>query len=109
MHKNLSFIVLLTVLFSNMAAYADDSEYAITEKNKQFSPQVLTVPAGQKIRITVKNEDSTPAEFESADFDREKVVAANSSIIVSIGPLDAGKYSYVDDFHHESTGTIIAK
>lgn len=109
MRRSLIFMMISAALLGSTAGYADDSEYAITEKDKKFSPQVITVPAGQKVRITVKNEDSTPAEFESADFEREKVVGANSSIIVTIGPLDAGKYSYVDDFHRESTGAIIAK
>lgn len=90
-------------------ALANEAEYVITEKDKVFSPAILTIPAGQKIKVTVKNLDSTPAEFESSDFDREKVVGANSDIVVYIGPLDAGKYTYFDDFRRESTGTIIAK
>lgn len=90
------------------AALADD-QYVITEKDKKFSPEVLTIPAGQKVKITVKNMDSTPAEFESSDFDREKVVEANSQIIVFIGPVDPGTYGYFDDFHRETTGKITAK
>ena len=108
--------IALVALFSTAAraedaaaVHADDAKYVITEKDKQFSPASLTVPAGQKIKITVKNADATPAEFESSDFDREKVVGANSEIIVFIGPLDAGTYGYFDDFHRESTGQIIAK
>jgi plastocyanin len=89
------------------AAVADD--YVITEKDKKFSPEVLTIPAGQKVKVTVKNLDATPAEFESSDFDREKVVNANSEITVFIGPIDAGSYGYFDDFHRESTGKIVVK
>jgi Cupredoxin-like domain len=95
------------VLFS-AAAYAED--YVITLKNNKFSPSELVVPASHRIKITVRNLDATPAEFESSDLDREKVVAANSEIIIFIGPLDAGRYGYFDDFHHDTTtGTIIAK
>lgn len=98
----------IALLFA-AAAHADNNEFVITEKDKAFSPATLTVPAGQKIRLTVKNMDSTPAEFESSDFDREKIVEANDQIVVYIGPLDAGKYGYFDDFHRAATGTIIAK
>lgn len=103
----LSTFIALGQMVSGIAL--GEENYVITEKDKQFSPRELTIPAGQKVKITVKNLDATPAEFESSDFNREKVVAANSEISVFVGPLDAGKYSYVDDFHRESTGTVIAK
>ncbi|MDD5248178.1 MAG: cupredoxin domain-containing protein [Rhodocyclaceae bacterium] len=109
MKKSLVYSVGLSayLLFST-AVHAED--FILTLKNNQFFPKVLTIPAGQKIKITVKNQDATPAEFESSDLNREKVVAANSEIIIFIGPLDAGTYGYFDDFHRDTTtGTIIAK
>jgi plastocyanin len=79
-------------------------------KNHQFTPKELLVPAGQKVKITVRNQDATPAEFESSDLNREKVVSANSEISVFVGPLDPGRYVFFDDFHRETTsGVIIAK
>ncbi len=99
---------LSAFLLSSAAAHAED--YVLTLKNNQFSPKELIVPAGKKIKITVKNEDAAPAEFESSDLDREKIVGANSEIFVFIGPLDAGSYGFFDDFHRNTTtGTIIAK
>ena len=104
----LSSAVFAVVL--SCAAHAHAEDYVITIKDHQFSPQDLTIPAGQKVRITVKNLDATPAEFESSDLDREKVVGGNSEIIVFIGPLEAGRYGYFDDFHRDTTkGTITAK
>jgi hypothetical protein len=100
-------VFLSASLLSVSAPAADD--YVITLKDHQFTPKTLAVPAGQKIVLTVKNEQATPAEFESAQLDREKVVGANSQIIVNLGPLDAGDYSYFDDFHQETTGIITAK
>ena len=101
-------LVISSLLVFSKVTYGE--EYVITLKNNQFSPKELTLPAGQKIKIIVKNLDPTPAEFESSDLNREKIVGANSEIIVFIGPLDAGKYGYFDDFHRESTkGIIIAK
>ncbi len=92
------------------AAVAHAEDYVITIKDHQFAPKELTVPAGQKIKLVVKNQDAAPAEFESSDLNREKVVAANGEITVFIGPLDAGRYTYFDDFHRATTtGVIIAK
>jgi hypothetical protein len=109
MKRSLAYSVALSCyLLFPAAAHAED--YVLTLKNNQFSPGILTIPAGQKIKITVKNQDATPAEFESSDLNREKVVGANSEIIIFIGPLDAGSYGYFDDFHRDTTtGTIIAK
>jgi plastocyanin len=100
--------VLSASLLFSAAAYAED--YVITIKGNQFSPKELVIPAGQKIKVTVKNLDATPAEFESFDLNREKVVSANSEIIVFVGPLDPGSYAYFDDFHRDTTkGTITVK
>jgi len=104
----ISRIVLIVAMLFTAVACAED--YVITLKNNQFSPKELTVPVGQKIKIIVKNQDPTPAEFESSDLNREKIVGGNSEIIVFIGPLEAGKYGYFDDFHRDTTtGNIIAK
>ena len=104
----ISTVVLFFSILLSAAAYAED--YVITLKNNQFSPKELTIPAGQKIKLIVKNQDPTPAEFESSDLNREKVVGGNSEIIVFIGPLEAGRYGYFDDFHRDTTtGFIIAK
>ena len=99
---------LSTLLLFSTAARAED--YVLTIKGNKFSPAELTIPADEKVKITVKNLDATPAEFESYDLNREKVVSANSEIIVFVGPLKAGSYAFFDDFHRDMTkGTLIAK
>ena len=103
------FLSLFISLFFVANVWADGDEYVITIQNKIFSPKELIIPAAQKIKIRVKNLDSSPAEFESSDLNREKVVGANSEIILFVGPLDAGRYNYLDDFHHESSGVIVVK
>lgn len=100
-----SLAVLITNLLAGAAAHAED--YVLTLKDHKFSPQVLTIPADKKVKITVKNLDSAPAEFESYDLNREKVVAPNGQIIVFIGPVAEGSYEFFDDFHRETTtGTL---
>jgi len=79
-------------------------------KNHQFFPSQLIIPANQKIKITVENQDPTVEEFESYDLNREKVVAGNKKIIVFIGPLQKGTYKYFGDFHQNTAqGLIIAQ
>lgn len=95
------------LLFSAATAHAED--YVITLKDHQFSPKELHIPAGQKIKVTVKNMDSTPAEFESHDLNREKIISANSEAIIFVGPVDAGSYHYFDEFHPDAQGSIVAK
>lgn len=92
-----------------MSASAMAEDYVITLKDHQFTPQTLVLPAKQKIKLTIKNEQTSPAEFESSDLSREKVVGPGSQIIVNLGPLDAGDYKYFDDFHRDSTGIITVK
>ncbi len=101
-------VLVSALLVFAAAAHADD--FVITIKDHQFAPKELTVPAGQKVKVIIKNLDPTPAEFESSDLNREKVVGANGEITVFIGPLDAGRYAYFDDFHRTTTtGVIVAK
>ncbi len=99
---------LAAVMLFSLDAHAQD--YVLTLKDHQFFPKELTIPAGETVKIIVKNMDPTPAEFESSDLDREKVVGGKSQIFVFVGPLDAGSYGYFDDFHRNTTtGTITAK
>ncbi len=107
-HRWLIATVFGVLLSSTIPACAED--YVLTIKDNQFSPKELTIPAGQKVKITVKNLDATPAEFESYDLNREKVVGAHNEIGVFVGPLAAGNYNFFDDFHRDTTqGTLVAK
>jgi hypothetical protein len=91
-------------------AAAQDPAYTLVIKDHQFQPTEIEVPAGQKIAIAVKNNDSTPEEFESIELRREKVVAGGKEIIVYIGPLKPGKYEFFGDFNPKTArGHIIAK
>ena len=61
-------------------------------------------------KLMIKNEDSTPEEFESRELHREKVVPPGQQILVIVGPLDAGTYPFFGDFHKDTAqGKLIAK
>ena len=99
----------LAALALGAPAWAEDG-YTLAIQGKAFQPNELTIPAGQKITLTVKNLNTTPSEFESSDLNREKVVTGGSEIIVIIGPLRPGSYEFFDDFSADTPhGHIIAK
>jgi plastocyanin len=101
---------LALVLAMATSASAQDPPYTLMIKDHQFQPTEIEIPAGQKIALTVKNNDSTPEEFESTELRREKVVAGGEEITVYIGPLKPGKYEFFGDFNPKTArGHIVVK
>jgi len=108
MRKHKLLLTALSILIA-FPAIAQADDYVLTLKDHQFTPKELVLPANQKVKLIVRNEQSTSAEFESADLDREKAIEPNGEITVFLGPVDPGTYGYFDDFHRETTGTITFK
>ncbi|HEV8025875.1 MAG TPA: cupredoxin domain-containing protein [Stellaceae bacterium] len=104
-------LLALTILTAIIAApaMAEDSGVTITIKDHRFVPDMVEIPAGTKVKIVVRNEDTTTSEFESVAFHREKVVQPGSEITLFVGPLDPGSYEFFDDFHPETRGHLVAK
>jgi plastocyanin len=90
---------LVSCVLTAQSARAEGTEFTIVIKDHRFTPAELTVPAGQKIRLVVENQDPTPEEFESYQLNREKIVPGNSRIVVFVGPLKPGKYEYFGEFN----------
>jgi plastocyanin len=100
-------LALSSLVFSLPAQAAD---VALTIKDHKFIPETLDVPANEKIKITITNEDATPEEFESHELNREKVISGNSKGVVFVGPLDPGTYPFFGEFHAETAkGQIVSK
>jgi plastocyanin len=76
--------------------------HSIVIKDHKFDPEVVTIPAGTRVRLQVKNMDATPEEFESKQFKVEKVIAGNSEAAILVGPLKAGTYTFFGDFHENT-------
>jgi plastocyanin len=105
MKRLLPMLLLLPCL-----ALAAEAEFALTIRDHRFTPAELRVPAGQKIKLTIDNQDATPEEFESHALNREKVIPGKSKASVFIGPLKPGRYSYVGEFNEKTAkGVIIAE
>jgi plastocyanin len=87
--------------------FADSAPIDIHIKGQAFAPAEINVPAGVKVQLHIVNDDDLPAEFESTDLSREIVVPAHKDVKVYIGPLDAGRYRFFNDFHQESEGYVV--
>lgn len=91
-------------------ALADTPEFTIVIESHRFTPAELKVPAGQKIRLLIENRDPTPEEFESYDFNREKVVPGNGKIVLFVGPLKPGRYEFFGEFNADTArGHLVAQ
>ena len=75
----------------------------------KLNPARIEVPAGQRIKIEVRNMGKGAAEFESVQLRKEKVLAPGADSFVVIAPLSPGEYKFFDDFHQQAQGVIVAK
>lgn len=104
---SLALMALLTGTGS--PASAQDAVYKLTIRDHKFEPATLEVKADAKFKLSVTNAQVEPAEFESNELNREKVIPPGATVSVNIGPLKPGTYKFMDDFHQQATGSIIAK
>lgn len=94
-----------------LAAQAQDVvEVKIVAKDGKFEPAELVVPAGRRFRIEISNDGKAPIEFESKPLKVEKVVAPGTKTSVSVNPLKAGEYVFVDEFNEKNArGKIVVR
>lgn len=85
----------------------DQNEYTIVIKDHKFTPEEVTVPADQKIKLIIDNQDATPEEFESHDLNREKIIAGNKQATIFIGPLKPGKYHFFGEFNMDTANGYV--
>ncbi|BAV32458.1 hypothetical protein SCL_0134 [Sulfuricaulis limicola] len=84
--------------------------FSLTAKDGRFLPEQIDIPAGQKVRLVVKNEGPGPEEFESSALNREKVILPGKSAEIFIGPLKPGTYDFYGEFHPQTArGRIVAR
>lgn len=89
---------------------AGEPEFSLVIRSHRFTPAELTIPAGQKVRLVIENQDPTAEEFESYQLNREKIVPANGRIVVFVGPLKPGRYEFFGEFNPATArGWLIAR
>jgi plastocyanin len=92
------------------AGAAEETEVAIELKDHKFSPALIKVPAATPVKLTVKNSDATPEEFESHPLGVEKVIAGGASATIRLKALDKGTYAFVGEYHEDTAqGSIVAE
>jgi plastocyanin len=89
-----------------LAAAAGPS-VTLTLKDHRFTPSTFTVPAGQKVQLTVINQDAATEEFDSHDLKIERIVTPNGKATFSIGPLKPGTYHFMGEFHAQTAQGVV--
>ncbi len=103
-------LALAALVLVAPAALAQDATHSLVIRNNKFVPDTLTVKAGEKFRITVRNLDASPEEFESNDLKQEKVIPGGGSATFVIQPLKPGTYTFFGEFHpNTAQGKVIAQ
>lgn len=98
------------IILVSLPVLANEEIFHLQIKNHLFYPDVLTVPAGVRFKLIIRNEDSSPEEFESFELNREKVIMGGATATVFIGPLKAGTYPFFGEFNPETAqGKMIAQ
>ncbi len=89
---------------------AEPAPIEVTLKDHRFEPAEITVPAGQAVRLHVRNLDDSAEEFDSPSLKVEKVIAAHGAAVVHLRPLRPGRYAFTGEYHEETArGTVIAQ
>ena len=106
----LKILSCMTLYLLASVAVADMPEFTIVIKDHKFEPVELVVPAGQRVKLIVDNQDATPEEFESHELDREKIIPGGKSAKILVGPLKPGRYPFVGEFHEDTAqGVLVAE
>lgn len=104
------FHLLLLVVCLSASANAAAPELTLVIREHLFFPATLEVPAGQKVRLVIDNQDPTPEEFESYPLNREKVIPGNTKTVIFIGPLKPGEYPFFGEFYPKTAqGKVVVK
>jgi plastocyanin len=102
--------VIAGVVFTGVAIAAEaPPEIPLTIEKNRFQPDEVKVKAGSPFVLVITNKDQKAVEFESKELRVEKVVPAGKTVKVRIRALKPGAYPFLDDFHHETTGRIVAE
>jgi hypothetical protein len=88
----------------------DEVTIRIEFRDGKIEPLRIEAPSKTRIRLQLVNLGDTPAEFESHELKKEKVLAPKSESVLVIRTLDPGEYVFFDDFHPDAPrATLVAK
>ena len=99
--------MLLAAALVAGAAFAAEPEFTIAIRDHKFEPAEVRIPANTKVKLVIDNQDATAEEFESKELKREKVIPPKTKGTVLVGPLKAGRYSFVGEFHEKTAKGVL--
>lgn len=88
-------------------AEEEDPIFRVEFKDGVVTPLRLEVPAKRRFKLELHNLGQTPAEFESRELRKEKVLAPGTSSTLVIRTLDPGEYEFFDDFHLDAPPAVL--
>jgi len=92
------------------AADAEPVERLIVIRNGHFYPDVVEVPAHQRIRLVIRNEGPGPEEFESTTLAKETVLAEGVTRKLMLAPQNPGEHAFFGEFHLDTAkGKLIVR
>jgi hypothetical protein len=98
----------LSITFGLLPARAADPvALQLGLRDHRFEPAELHAPARTPIVLTVRNEDPTAEEFESAELKVEKVVAGKRQIVVRLPALAPGRYPFIGEYHADTAKGVL--
>ena len=102
-------VIAVLLIVCAAPVFAQQAPTTIVVRDYQFVPAEVAVAAGVKAELIIRNEQTTPAEFESTSLHREKVVAPGAAVSVFVGPLSPGRHEFFDDFHPATRGSVVVR
>jgi len=107
--KAIIILLLSATVAASAAAAESPSPVRLVLQAHRFTPEKITVPAGQKVRIELVNEDGALEEFDSVDLNVERDVTPHGKVTFEIGPLKPGAYSFMGELHADTArGEVVA-
>jgi len=107
MFTGVAAVLAALAILPAIAAAADGPAVTLTLKDHRFTPSAFTVPAGQKVRLTVINQDAATEEFDSHDLKVERIITPGGRTSFSIGPLKPGTYHFMGEFHAQTAQGVV--
>lgn len=89
------------------AQAAETASFEIVAREGKLAPETLEVPAGVRLKLTLRNEGKAAVEFESKELRIEKVLGPNASAVVTVQALKPGRYKLVDEFHEATSKMLV--
>jgi hypothetical protein len=102
-------LALAAVLWAGAvpARAEDEPVFRIEFNDGKVTPQRIEVPAKTRFKLDLHNVGQQPAEFESKELRKEKVLAPGTSSVLVIRTLDPGEYDFFDDFHPDTPPAVL--